>query len=82
MIVAKRKDGTPVKKGDRVLAVWDNGVRLFGSVSALGDPMRFGTMKGKHLQTYTIRCQDGTSRPAHALHIKTTIDPKTWRKKK
>jgi hypothetical protein len=69
-ITAKHRDGTPIEPGDQVRIVWDNGNKAFGRVATLGKPMRFADMNFAELQTYTVRCTDGRTRPAHARHIK------------
>lgn len=70
MIEAKHKDGTPVRVGEKVLAVWDNGFKRYGHISRVGQPMRFTEYNFQELQTYDIRCTGGLTRPAHARHIK------------
>ncbi|PZQ48861.1 MAG: hypothetical protein DI551_00580 [Micavibrio aeruginosavorus] len=69
-IQAKRKDGTPVSEGDRVFAVWTADRKSIGKIMKVNSPVRFTSLKNVELQTYTIRCADGTQRPAHAWHIK------------
>lgn len=69
-----------MREGDRVLVVWDNGRRQFGDIKAINHAMRFSERGGVRLQTYTIRCQDGQERPAHAWHIKTVINDNRRRK--
>lgn len=73
MISATRKDGTLVREGDRVLAVWDGGKRHFGRIKRVQGAFRFSERGGVRLQTYTIRCDDGAERPAHAWHIKFVV---------
>lgn len=70
MIVAKRKDGTSVRTGDRVLACWKNGLKFCGRIKSVDGIETFRSMSCLRLQTYTIRCDDGVTRPAHARHIK------------
>ncbi len=80
MISATRKDGTPVGEGDRVLAIWEGGRKHFGRVSKITGGFRFSERGGVRLQTYTIRCDDGRERPAHAWHIKMAL-PKHARRR-
>lgn len=70
MIHAKRKDGSPAQIGDTVLVVWDNGRKQFGKIGSINKAKRFSSKKNALLAVYSIRCSDGTSRPAHAWHIK------------
>ena len=70
IITAKHQDGTPVREGDKVLAIWDNGRKSYGRIVTIGKPMRFADHDHAELQTYTIRCPDSHVRPAHARHIK------------
>ena len=79
MITAKHRDGTSVAPGDQVRVEWDNGNKAFGRISAVGKPMRFADMNFAELQTYSVRCTDGRTRPAHARHIK-YVRPRTTRR--
>lgn len=58
MITAKHKDGTPVRKGDKVLAAWSDSDKSYGLIAAIGKPMRFADHDYAELQTYTIHCKD------------------------
>lgn len=70
MIEALKKDGTPLDKGDSVLCIWDTGEKCVGKVRKVNGPRLFASLKNKTLQTYSIGCSDGVTRPAHAWHIK------------
>lgn len=69
-ITAKRNDGTPVQRGDRVLLVYKSGFRTFGRVVDIGPCRRFASLRYALLQIYTVHCQDGHERKAHAWQIK------------
>lgn len=76
MIAGARKDGTPVRKGDRVLAVWAASDKSYGHIVEITGAKRLALSGYVTLQTYTIRCNDGRERPAHAWHIKFAIPPR------
>jgi hypothetical protein len=64
-ISAKRKDGTAVQVGDRVLAIWSNNKKFFGRITEIGGVIRLRERRYVPLQIYKIRCDDGQTRPAH-----------------
>lgn len=70
MHIGKRKDGTPLQPGDRVIAFYENGNKCAGTVKNIKGPFIFQSLKGAKLQTYTISGFDGKERPAHAWNIK------------
>lgn len=76
VISARRDDGSPVQKGDAVFVVWNKKRKSYGRVTRIDKPMRFTAANNQELQTYTIKCKDGTSRPAHAKHIKIVYSKK------
>jgi hypothetical protein len=76
-ISAKRKDGTAVQVGDRVLAIWSNNKKFFGRITEIGGVIRLRERRYVPLQIYKIRCDDGQTRPAHAWHIKAVFTAHT-----
>ncbi len=70
-IYAERNTGGRVRKGDRVLAVWENGRKSYGDVTDITGTRRFTEFRRRVAsQTYTLRLSDGTSATAHAWHIR------------